>query len=54
MGDRIVTGGILGDAGQYGTFGKIQFGNTFSEVTAGSCLNTIGSGSQIDGVEIIL
>ena len=53
MGNRIITGRILGDGRDDGAFGKIQIPYVFSEITAGCSLNPQRILAQIDGVHII-
>lgn len=53
MGNGIVAGRILGDGGDDGTFGKVQFIDIFSEVPFGCGLDTKGVLSQIDGIHVI-
>ena len=42
MGNRVITGGVLGDSGNDGAFGKVQFIYIFPEIPFGSSLYTQG------------
>ena len=53
MGNRVVTGRILGDGRDDGAFGKIQIPYIFPEITSGSGLNAQRVLAQIDGIHII-
>ncbi len=54
MCDRIVFGRVLRDTGDDRTFGQVQLGYRFIEVTHGSCLYTQCILSQVDRVHIKL
>ena len=52
--DGIVGRGVLGDPGQYGAFREVQIPYVLIEILAGCGLYAVGTGTQIDGVQVIL
>ena len=54
IGDRIEFGRVLRDAGKGGTFRKIQIPYVFVKVFFGSGLYTVGTCTQVNGIQVIL
>ena len=52
--DRVELGRVLGDTGKCGTFRKIQIPDVFIKIFLGCSLYTVGTCTQIDGVQVIL
>ena len=52
--DRVELGRVLGDTGKCGTFRKIQIPYVFVKVFFGSGLYTVGTCTQVNGIQVIL
>ena len=52
VGEGVVTGGVLGDGGQHGTFGQRELTDALAEVGVGTGFHTLNGAGEGHGVEV--